>query len=144
MDLYLDTSCLLKVFFVEPETPAVIDRIGREEKVVVSSLTRLEAMVQIHARLAARLLTPSAARRLLERMDFVLETAPYERVACPSRVIELAEMQIRPMAKAAHCRTLDRLHLATMEALRFRRLLTNDDVQAHAARSLGFEVDLPR
>ena len=34
--------------------------------------------------------------------------------------------------------------LAAMEALGIRRLLTNDDQQAAAARALGFGVVLPR
>ena len=34
--------------------------------------------------------------------------------------------------------------LATMDALRVRRLLTNDDAQARAAAHLGFSVLLPR
>jgi predicted nucleic acid-binding protein len=57
---------------------------------------------------------------------------------------EVAEAQTRPLAKSAHCRTLDRLHLATMQVLGFQRLLTNDDRQAAAARALGFDVRLPR
>ena len=43
-----------------------------------------------------------------------------------------------------HCRTLDRLHLAAMEALGLRRLLTNDEIQGRAAKARGFEVLLPR
>jgi hypothetical protein len=42
-----------------------------------------------------------------------------------------------------HCRTLDRLHLAIMASIGMRRLLTNNDAQARAARRLGFDVFLP-
>ncbi len=42
------------------------------------------------------------------------------------------------------CRTLDRLHLAAMEDLQVRRLLTNDAIQAEAANELGFQVILPQ
>jgi len=65
-------------------------------------------------------------------------------VPCPPGVIEVAEAQVRPLVRAAYCRTLDRLHLATMETMGLRRLLTNDAVQAAAARALGFEVVTPR
>ncbi len=37
-----------------------------------------------------------------------------------------------------------RLHLATMEALGLRRLLTSDETKAHAAAARGFEVLRPR
>lgn len=144
MALYLDTSCLLKVFFPEAETSRTLESIASESRVVVSSLARLEALVHIHARVAARLLSAALARRLVQRIDVVLRTDPYDLVICPARIIEVAEVQIRPMVRSAHCRTLDRLHLATMETLGLRRLLTNDDVQARAARALDFDVTLPR
>jgi predicted nucleic acid-binding protein len=59
-------------------------------------------------------------------------------------MIEVAETQVRALRKAAHCRTPDRLHLATMQVLGLQRLLTNGDRQAAAARALGFQVSLPR
>jgi predicted nucleic acid-binding protein len=144
MALYLDTSCLLKVFFPEPETAATVALIARESHVVVSSLARLEALVHIHGRVAAKLLSAPAARRLIQRFDRVLQAEPYELVPWPPGIIEVAETQVRPAVKSTYCRTLDRLHLATMQALGVHRLLTNDETQARAARGLGFEITLPR
>jgi len=142
--LYLDTSCLLKAFFPEPETAATVALIAREPHVIVSSLARLEALVHIHGRVAAKMLSAAAARRLTERVDQVLQEEPYELVPCPSGIIEIAENQVRAVAKSMYCRTLDRLHLATMQVLAVQRLLTNDDAQARAARGLGFETVRPR
>jgi len=144
MALYLDTSCLLKAFFPEPETAATVTLIAREPHVIISSLARLEALVHIHARVAAKMLSATAARRLTERLDQVLQEEPYELVPCPSGIIEIAETQVRTLVKSAYCRTLDRLHLATMQVLGVHRLLTNDDTQARAARALGFETVQPR
>ncbi len=76
MALSLDTSCVLKLFFAEPETAATVTLIAREPHVVVSSLTRLEALVHIHGRVAARMLSAVAARRLIERFDQVLRSEP--------------------------------------------------------------------
>jgi hypothetical protein len=42
-----------------------------------------------------------------------------------------------------HCRTLDRLHLAAMDVLAIRRLITNDARQASTARAAGFDVVVP-
>src|SRR4051794_13407945 len=36
--IYLDTSCLIKLFLPEPETQAVAAAIGRERVVIISSL----------------------------------------------------------------------------------------------------------
>ena len=59
MALYLDTSCLLKVFFPEPETDRTLALIAAEPQVLVSSLARLECLSQIHARAAGGLLSPT-------------------------------------------------------------------------------------
>ena len=118
--------------------------IARESHVIVSSLARLEALVHVHGRVAAKMLAVTAARRLIERLDQVLQEEPYELVPCPPGIIEIAETQVRALVKSAHCRTLKRLHLATMQVLGVHRLLTNDDAQARASRGLGFEALQPR
>ena len=143
MTVYLDTSCLLKVFFPEPETARTLALVAAESQVIVSSLARLETLSQIHARVAGGLLSPARARRLRQRVEAVLQLAPYEQVSCPADVIDVAAAQIN-FSKTGYCRTLDRLHLAMMHALGLQRLLTNDGTQAAAARALGMEVLLPR
>ena len=42
-----------------------------------------------------------------------------------------------------HCRSLDRLHLAAMEELGIKRLMTHDFRQAEAAREMGIDVVMP-
>jgi uncharacterized protein with PIN domain len=142
--VYVDTSCLLKVLFPEPETARVMGLIAAEAQVIVSALARLEALVQIHARFAGGLLSRPAARRVTARLDEILRQDPFEVVQGPPDIVELAEAQVRPLTRGAHCPTLDRLHLAVMRSLALRRLLTNDDAQARAARALGLTVVVPR
>jgi len=144
MSLYLDASCLLKLLFPEPETPQVMQLIAAEQQVVVSTLARLETLVQIHGRGSGGLLTPVAVRSLVARLEALLGQDPYEMMDTPGVAIEVAGEHLRRLPRGAHCPTLDRLHLAAMEALNLRRLLTNDDAQAHAARALGFAVIVPR
>jgi predicted nucleic acid-binding protein len=144
MALYLDTSCLLKLLFPEPESRRVADLLALEPRVLVSGLVRLEALVQIGARLSGGMLTKRTAGRLVVRMEEILGLAPFESVTTPADLSEIAADQILPLGRTVHCRTLDRLHLAAMQALSVDRLLTNDDIQAAAARELGFHVSLPR
>ena len=118
--------------------------VAAEDHVVVSSLARLETLVQLHARTVGGLLTRPAVRSLVNRLDELLRQDPYEVVRIPSEIVELAEGQVRPLPRGAYCPTLDRLHLAVMKSLDLRRLLTNDDAQARAARALGFSVVVPR
>jgi predicted nucleic acid-binding protein len=144
VSLYLDTSCLLKTLFPEPETERVIRLVAAEERVVVSTLARLETLVQIHARGAGGLLEPGAVRSLAARLETILRQAPHEVVRTPAETVDVAEEHLRSLPREAHCLTLDRLHLAVMRSLDVRRLLTNDAAQARAARALGFAVMVPR
>lgn len=144
MDLYLDTSCLLKMLFPEPETERVMQIVAAEERVLVSTLARLETLVQIHGRRVGGLLKDGAARSLVARLEAVLRQAPYEVVRTPAEVVDVAEEHLRSLPREAHCPTLDRLHLAVMKSLDVRRLLTNDEAQARGARALGLVVLVPR
>lgn len=144
MSLYLDTSCLLKLLFPEPESARVLDLVGREQRIVVSTLARLEALVQINGREEGRFITRRVGASLRRALESLLATPPFEPIDSPGHLDRIAEAQLRERTRAAHCRTIDRLHLAAMEGLGVRRLLTNDDQQSKAARALGFEVSAPR
>jgi predicted nucleic acid-binding protein len=144
MSLYLDTSCLLKLLFAEPESAKTSLVLAAEPRVLVSSLARLEALVQIQGRAAGGLLTSRSAVSLARLLDQTLASAPFDLVTTPTGTDGVAASQIFPLSRSVHCRTLDRLHLAAMQALGVRRLLTNDDAQARAASALGFEVLRPR
>jgi predicted nucleic acid-binding protein len=142
--LYVDTSCLLKLLFVEPESSKASLLVAAEPSVVVTSLARLEALVQIQGRAAGGLLTARAANALSRILEQILVSMPFNLVNTPAGVDAIAISQPFPIGRTIHCRTLDRLHLAAMQALGLRRLLTNDEIQARAASALGFEVLRPR
>jgi predicted nucleic acid-binding protein len=144
VDVYLDTSSFLKLFFSEPESARVAALIAAERRVVVSSLVRLETLVHIRGRRAGGLLSKRATADIIVRIDDALDSEPYEVVTFPTGALDAAEARVREASGSVHCRTLDRLHLAAMEVLGIRRLLTNDDTQAAAARALDLEVVLPR
>jgi predicted nucleic acid-binding protein len=144
VSLYLDTSCLLKLLFPEPESARVLELIASEQKVVVSSLARLETLVQIRGREEGRFLTRKTGASLRRTLESLLTRSPFEPTDSPAHLDRIAHAQLSERGRSAHCRTLDRLHLAAMEGLGVRRLMTNDDQQGAAARALGFEVSFPR
>ncbi len=141
MSLYLDTSCLVKLLKVEPETDAVSQLVHGETEVVVSELTLLEAEQQITAARLGGQLTPAQARQAEAALKETTAEPPFVVRAIATDVFQIARRQ---SAGKGYCRTLDRLHLAAMESLGVRRLLTHDDQQAAAARALGFAVVRPR
>jgi predicted nucleic acid-binding protein len=142
VSLYIDTSALLKVFFVEPESNRVVSLVSGEAVVTVSSLARLEALVQVKRREASGSIKVETADKLMLQIEARLRLAPFHLRKCPGDLIEVAEKQAA--ASTAYCPTRDRLHLAAMQVFGLRRLLTNDDMQAAAARALGYEVLMPR
>jgi predicted nucleic acid-binding protein len=60
----------------------------------------------------------------------------------PGTVFQTALRQHRN-SRDAHCRVVDRLHLAAMEELKVSRLMTHDEGQAKAAIEAGFKVVHP-
>jgi uncharacterized protein with PIN domain len=133
---------LLKLLLEEPESEAVRRAVAREADVVVSSLTALEATVQLHAGWRGGEYRERHHRAYLARLESFRTMDPFRFHTLPGTIFQTALRQHRA-ARDAHGRSLDRLHLAAMEELNLRRLMSNDAPQASAARALGFEVVTP-
>jgi predicted nucleic acid-binding protein len=142
MSLYLDTSCLLKLVFIEPDSGRVHELVQAEPQVLVSTLAELEAEQHLWAQLLGGSLSKRDYAGLRGCLAGFRGHAPFVHKTATHDLMQLARVQIG--RAPAYCRTLDRLHLAAMEALGVDRLLTNDAAQAAAARALGFGVVLPR
>ncbi|MBI1874427.1 MAG: PIN domain-containing protein [Acidobacteria bacterium] len=140
--IYLDTSCLLKLLLEEPESEAVRLAVAREADVIVSALTELETTIQLRAGRLAGLYRERRYRVYLRQLRAFREVDPFRFRPLAGSVFEVALRQHRA-ALEIHCRTLDRLHLAAMEELGVRRLMTNDVAEAAGAKALGFEVVSP-
>jgi uncharacterized protein with PIN domain len=139
---YIDTSCLLKLVNMEPETVAVIRAVSVESTVVISALADLEALIQLKALHKAGHFSLPQWRKSETELYLLRNKEPYQYKAAPAGMWEVALRQHRNSGEI-HCRALDRLHLAAMEKLGLTRLLTHDATQATAARALGFEVVQP-
>jgi predicted nucleic acid-binding protein len=140
--IYIDSSCLLKVFRLEPGSAAVLAAVNREAAVVFSIITELEVLVQLKADFLAGSLTRPRWRQLEAQFAVLRNQPPYEFRALSSAVFQTAVRQHKN-SRDVHCRTLDRLHLAAMEAMEITRLMTHDDRQSKAAIEAGFAVLRP-
>jgi predicted nucleic acid-binding protein len=78
----------------------------------------------------------------MKALDELAETAPFRFVDLAGSVFSTAIRQDWA-AGSLHVRVMDRLHLAAMEELKVRRLMTNDASQAAAAQALGWDVIVP-
>ena len=140
--IYIDTSCFLKLFRPEQSSPEVRAAVAAEPHVVVSVLTELETLVQLQAGWSGGSFTRPQWRRLETEVTNLRHQPPFEFRTLAAAVFQTALRQHRNSA-GAHCRTLDRLHLAAMEELHVTRLMTHDERQAKAAAEASFEVVRP-
>ena len=140
--IYLDTSCLLKLLLEEPESEAVRMAVARESEVVVSALGEVETAVQLRAGWLAGEYRERPYRAYVSRLNVFRKTDPFRFRPLAGSLFQTALRQARE-ARRVHCRTLDRLHLAAMEELGLRRLMTTDTAQATGGKALGFEVVSP-
>lgn len=140
--IYLDSSSLLKTLWHEPESPDVLEAIAREGQVVVSVLAELEVEVQLRAKRLGGALTKRRYDAYRAALQSFRQLAPFEFRNLTGGVFRLA-IQQHVSSAVAHCRSLDRLHLAAMGELGVRRLMTNDTKQAVAARAMGYQVVCP-
>jgi predicted nucleic acid-binding protein len=140
--IYIDTSCLLKLFRPEPLSGAVAQAVAAESEVIISTLAELEMLVQLKAAWKAGDFTRLQWRRLEAQFSALRNEAPFSFRSLPGTLFPAALRQHRHSGEI-HPRVLDRLHLAAMEELAVARLLTHDRHQAAAAAVLGFEVVQP-
>jgi predicted nucleic acid-binding protein len=140
--IYLDTSCLLKLLRDEPESDAVQSAIFVEDIVVVSSLSELEAEVQLKAAAMGGEIRMSQWHQYQAQLTSMRNLQPFHFRFLPAAVFSTALKQHRN-PRGAYCRTLDRMHLAAMEELKIQRLMTLDRGQANAAAALSYEVVQP-
>ena len=138
---YIDSSSLLKALWEELESPAVRKAIAGEQEVVISTLAELETEVQLRAKWLGGVLTKTRYEAYRKKLASFRETAPFEFRDLSGTVFRRAVEQ--HLAGRLHCRSLDRLHLAAMDELAQRRLMTNDAKQGAAARTIGYEVVSP-
>lgn len=124
--IYLDTSVALAHLLVEDHQPSVA---LWAQSLVSSRLLEYELWTRLHARKLSKT-HGEAARELLSRVSF-LELSP----PVLARALEPFPSPVR---------TLDALHLASVEFLRGRRidlrLATFDDRMKRAAKKLGVEL----
>jgi predicted nucleic acid-binding protein len=125
--LYIDSSAIVKLAVLEPESEA-LRRYVRRRHLISSALARTEV---------ARALLPLGADAV-ERGHDVL--ARIDLVRVNDRVLRTAGTML-----PADLRSLDAIHLATARQLGsdLARIVTYDHRMSVAARSLGFTVTAP-
>ena len=126
--VYLDSSAIVKLAVLEPESDAMRRHLRRRRPLVSSALARTEVL---RALLPSGETALAAGRRVLIRLDLV-------RVS--DRVLTLAGALL-----PGELRSLDAIHLATAGRLGsdLGEIVTYDDRMSIAARAMGYRVSAP-
>ena len=126
--VYLDSSAIVKLAVLEPESGALRRYLRRRRPWVSSSLARTEVL---RALLPGGEQAAAAGRAVLARCDLVRVN---DHVLTRAGMLEPHEL-----------RSLDAIHLATAEHLGrdIRELVIYDERMAQAARQLGYKVSSP-
>lgn len=139
--IYVDTSSLLKLIFIEDFSDEVVKAISSGEAAIVSGITRLEAGVQMRARQRGGQFGERGLAKAEAGLVQLLRSQPFAEALVSNALFDTALRQHEQ--SGIHCRSMDRLHLAAMEELGIRRLMTHDVRQAEAAREMEMEVVMP-
>jgi hypothetical protein len=132
----------MRILRDEPKSLEVRRSIAVEDTVIVSSLTELEAEAELRGAVLGGSIRQTQWRQYQAQIAALRNVDPFHFKYLPASVFSTALRQQR-RADAMHCRPMDRLHLAAMEELNVRRLMTWDLDQADVAQGLGFSVMIP-
>ena len=140
----MDTSSFLKFFYKEKESFAVLDVINSLDNIVISSLTKLETIIQFQAGLLGGDFNRAQYESYLELLDQLSLKQPFTFSLVFGSVFNTAIEQVTAVRGLnSYLRVQDRLHIACMAELGISHLITNDLRQAEAARSFSYEVIIP-
>jgi predicted nucleic acid-binding protein len=136
---YIDTSCVLKLVLIEPDSEEIRTEVKRQADVILSSLCELEARSRLLAFRSGGRFAHREYLGAIRELETLLEERPFRSEALAGTVFDAAIAEVKARG-AVPCRSLDRLHIAAMQTLGASILLTTDVRQAAFAKSLGMKV----
>jgi len=140
---YWDTSCVLKLYCHEADSPRYLERVAKSKDPLTSSaLLSSELIFALHQKELCDQLPPGAAARLYDRYLSDVSSGRFLLLPIGDDVRDEA----RRIAVACYLtpviplRTLDGLHLASARLSGCRDILTTDKRMKAAAHRLGLNV----
>lgn len=140
--IYLDTGCLLKLYFPEPESPRVAKLVAGQVLVFIA----LHDLELTNALELKRLRKEADARQTRETQELVASDIRtgvlYRPTLVWEDVWEEAKALARKYTRTLGCRSLDILHCAAALQLSAAAFITTDGRQRRLALAMGLHVPL--
>jgi predicted nucleic acid-binding protein len=138
--VYLDTGCLVKLYYPERESAAVAAAIAGEQ-VAFTALHELEMVTAMQLKIFRGEAQPQQVAAVISLVQEDLAAGKLVEWATDWRsafreAVDLA----RTHAAAFGCRSLDTLHCALAEAARPSAFISSDERQIKLARAAGLRV----
>ncbi len=138
--LYLDTGCLVKLYYPEPDSAHVAAKIAGHP-LVYTTLHALELTSALHLKVFRREATENQAHAALKLVNEDLATGKLVALDIVSGSTLKAAVGIaNHHAAATGCRALDTLHCALAQSLDVEGFLSTDTRQLALARSINLQV----
>ena len=141
--IYLDTGCLLKLYYPEPESEAVAALVS-EGPIAFVALHELELSNAVELKLFRREAKPAQARAVHELVEADLRAGVLHRpVLNWENVLRDSQALARGHTRRIGCRSLDILHCSAARVLAVESFVTTDARQRRLARAVGLSCRDP-
>jgi predicted nucleic acid-binding protein len=137
--IYLDTGCLLKLYYPEPESTRVA-AIVSGSAIVFLALHELEFLNALELKLYRREASSAQVRAAASLVEQDVRSGVLYRVAVPwEDVLQEAALAAKAYTRRFGCRTLDILHCSAARSLQAASFVTTDARQRRLAQGFGLK-----
>ena len=140
--IYLDTGCLLKLYYPEPES-ARVAAIASGSAIVFLALHELEFLNALELKLYRKEATSAQVRAAVSLVEQDVRSGVLYRVAVPwEDILQEAALAAKAYTRKFGCRTLDILHCSVARSLQAASFVTTDAHQRRLAEGLGLKCPM--
>jgi predicted nucleic acid-binding protein len=135
--MYLDTGCLLKLYYPEPESPRVA-RLVAGQSIALLALHELELSNALQLKLFRKEAKPSQVRATSALVEEDIRAGVlYRSPIAWEDVLRSAASLSKTHTRSTGCRSLDVLHCAAAQGVAAASFLTTDARQRRLAQAIG-------
>lgn len=141
--IYLDTGCLLKLYYPEPDSAAVA-RLVHAKVIAFASLHELELTNSLQLKAFRKEARPAQVRATLSLVDADVRGGVLQRVELDWSVVhrDAAALALAHSSRLG-CRSLDILHCAAAKSVGATPFVTTDARQRRMAMAAGLRCVSP-
>jgi len=137
--IYLDTGCLLKLYYPEPESARVAALVSGNV-IAFLSLHELEVVNALELKLYRKEATRAQLRATAALVEEDVRSGVLYRAAVPwEDILQEAALTAKAHTRRFGCRSLDILHCTAARTLAVTSFVSTDARQRRLAASLGLE-----